>query len=85
MTTDLLLKAVIAALSGDWHAAHNIAQDMEEADAHWLHAILHKIEGDQWNSKYWYARSAGHHYEDFPDATEELKVLLMHLQNRSHK
>jgi len=77
--------AVNAALSGDWHAAHNIAQDMEEADAHWLHAILHKIEGDQWNSKYWYARSAGHHYEDFPDATEELKALLMHLQNRGQK
>ena len=80
-----LLKAVNAALAGDWHAAHNIAQDMEEADAHWLHAILHKIEGDQWNSKYWYARSAGHHYEDFPDATEELKALLMHLQNRGQK
>lgn len=78
-----LLNAVNAALSGDWHAAHNIAQDMKEADAHWLHAILHKIEGDQWNSKYWYARSGGRHYEDYSDATEELKALLTHLQ--SHK
>lgn len=77
--------AVNAALSGDWHAAHNIAQDMEEADAHWLHAILHKIEGDQWNSKYWYARSGGRHYEDFSDATEELKALLTYLQSRSQK
>jgi phage gp29-like protein len=75
--------AVNAALSGDWHAAHNIAQNMEEADAHLLHAILHKIEGDQWNSKYWYARSGGRHYEDYSDATEELKSMLKHLQ--SHK
>jgi hypothetical protein len=75
-----LIVAVQAAFKGDWDAAHNIAQDMQEADAHWLHAILHKIEGDQWNSKYWYARSAGHHYEDYSDATEELRALLQHLQ-----
>jgi hypothetical protein len=73
--------AVEAALKGDWDASHNIAQDMQEADANWLHAILHKIEGDQWNSKYWYARSGGRHYEDFLDATEELKALLQHLQS----
>lgn len=73
--------AVEAALKGDWDASHNIAQDLQEADAHWLHAILHKIEGDEWNSKYWYIRSGGHHYEDFSDATEELKALLQHLQS----
>ncbi|MBA3697088.1 MAG: hypothetical protein H0W85_10150 [Methylotenera sp.] len=77
--------AVNAALSGDWHAAHNIAQDREEDDAYWLHAILHKIEGDQWNSKYWYVRSAGRHYEDFTDATQELKALLKQLQNHTQK
>ena len=75
-----LIIAVEAALKGDWDTSHNIAQDLQEADAHWLHAILHKIEGDQWNSKYWYARSAGHHYEDYSDAIEELRVLLQHLQ-----
>ena len=80
MNNSDLIKAVNAALSGDWHGAHNIAQDMEEADAHWLHAILHKIEGDEWNSKYWYARSAGHHYEDYSDSAEELKLFLHHLQ-----
>lgn len=73
--------AVIAALAGDWDTAHNIAQDLEDTDAHWLHAILHKIEGDQWNSKYWYARSAGRHYEDYPNATEELMALQQHLQS----
>ncbi len=78
-----LIKAVHAALAGDWHAAHNIAQDSELADAHWLHAILHKIEGDEWNSKYWYARSAGRHYEDFADPQQELKAILQYLESDS--
>ncbi|MDZ4140581.1 MAG: hypothetical protein U1C48_01115 [Methylotenera sp.] len=71
--------AVQAALDGDWHAAHNIAQDYGDANANWLHAILHKIEGDVWNSKYWYAKTAGKKYEDFADAKEELLELLHHL------
>jgi len=67
-----LLKAVELALSGDWDAAHLIAQDYGDATANWLHAVLHKIEGDVWNSRYWYARSAGRVYEDFADARDEL-------------
>ncbi|OIR02816.1 hypothetical protein GALL_150240 [mine drainage metagenome] len=68
---DLLL-ATQAALNGDWHAAHNIAQKYSDTTANWLHAVLHKIEGDEWNSKYWYARAAGKSYEDFSEASEEL-------------
>lgn len=75
-----LIKAVNAVLAGDWHTAHNIAQDLNDPTAHWLHAVLHKIEGDQWNSKYWYARSAGRDYEDYVDAQEELRALLQYLE-----
>jgi hypothetical protein len=64
--------AVQAALDGDWHQSHNIAQDYSDSTANWIHAVLHKIEGDEWNSKYWYARTNGKKYEDFSDATEEL-------------
>ncbi|WP_047553117.1 hypothetical protein [Methylotenera sp. G11] len=71
-----LLKAVELALSGDWDGAHNIAQDYGDATANWLHAVLHKVEGDAWNSRYWYARSAGRAYEDFADARDEL----LHIQ-----
>ncbi len=67
-----LLIAVHAALDGDWHKAHNIAQDYSDDTANWIHAVLHKIEGDEWNSKYWYARTAGKKFEDFSDANEEL-------------
>jgi hypothetical protein len=67
--------AVQAALDGDWDKSHNIAQDYSDPMANWIHAVLHKIEGDVWNSKYWYARTMGKSYEDFSEAIEELKVI----------
>ncbi len=67
-----LNEAVKAALAGDWQAAHEIAQTYSDTTANWLHAVLHKIEGDQWNSKYWYAKTHGKKFEDFSDAQLEL-------------
>jgi hypothetical protein len=75
MNKSELLIAVQAALDGDWDNAHKIAQDYSDSTANWIHAVLHKIEGDEWNSKYWYARTAGKSYEDFSDANEELKAI----------
>jgi len=72
MNEDALLAAVGLALDGDWHASHEIAQMYGDTTANWLHAVLHKIEGDVWNSRYWYARTAGRTYEDFADARDEL-------------
>jgi hypothetical protein len=69
-----LAAAVDAALAGDWHGAHRIVQrDETDPIACWIHAILHKIEGDAWNSRYWYGRSA-HRYEDWPDPMGELQA-----------
>ena len=53
----LLLEAVDRALEGDWQAAHRIVQD-HEADrvAAWIHAVVHRMEGDLGNARYWYAR-----------------------------
>lgn len=42
---------------GDWNSAHNIAQDMHGKDGEWLHAYLHRKEGDLWNADYWYRRA----------------------------
>lgn len=67
-----LLQACNLALAGDWDKSHKIAQDYNDSTANWIHAVLHKIEGDEWNSKYWYARTQGKKYEDFSDAREEL-------------
>lgn len=53
-----LLRAVELAQSGQWDAAHNLVQQYEaDAMAAWIHAVLHKIEGDQANSRYWYRRA----------------------------
>lgn len=68
--------AVEAALVGEWEKSHKIAQDYSDPTANWIHAVLHKIEGDVWNSNYWYARTAGKKYEDFVDAQQELHTIL---------
>ena len=53
-----LLKAIDLANQNEWEAAHLIVQQYEDdATASWLHAVLHKIEGDLGNSRYWYRRA----------------------------
>lgn len=74
-----LIQACKYALQGDWDASHKIAQDYSDPIANWIHAVLHKIEGDVWNSKYWYARTAGKKYEDFVEPKEELQKILTEL------
>jgi len=56
---DELLRAIDLALDDQWDEAHEIAQRYEsDATAQLIHAVLHKIEGDLANSRYWY-RQAG--------------------------
>jgi hypothetical protein len=43
---------------GDWERAHEVAQDVSGADGAWVHAYLHRKEGDLGNAAYWY-RQAG--------------------------
>src|ERR1700759_4746588 len=43
---------------GDWDKAHKIVMDQDGRDAAWVHAYLHRVEGDAGNSAYWY-RQAG--------------------------
>ena len=52
------LAALWWAAKGDWDAAHKIVQDEDTPDAAWVHAYLHRVEGDLPNAGYWY-RSAG--------------------------
>ncbi len=53
-----LLKAIELALGNQWDAAHKIVQELESNDtAAWIHAVLHKMEGDLSNSRYWYRRA----------------------------
>jgi len=52
------LAALWWAAKGDWDAAHKIVQDESTKDAAWVHAYLHRVEGDLGNAGYWY-RQAG--------------------------
>jgi hypothetical protein len=52
------LAALWWAAKGNWDQAHKIAQDDASADGSWVHAYLHRVEGDLGNAGYWY-RQAG--------------------------
>jgi len=55
------LSAPLAALwwakKGEWDRAHKLVQDEGGADAAWVHAYLHRFDGDLGNARYWYARA----------------------------
>lgn len=42
---------------GDWELAHEAIQDLTDKTAAWIHAYLHRKEGDVWNANYWYTRA----------------------------
>ena len=52
------LAALWRAGRGEWNAAHAIAQDDPSRAAAWVHAYLHRQEGDRFNAAYWYRQAA---------------------------
>lgn len=77
--TDDLIRGVDLATAGEWDAAHKLCQAHEgDPTADWLHAVLHKIEGDLGNSGYWYRRAGRLDRVDAVPADElaELRALL---------
>lgn len=59
------LTALWHAARGEWDKAHQLVMDDESAAAAWVHAHLHRIEGDDGNAAYWYRR-AGKPVSDAP-------------------
>jgi hypothetical protein len=62
------LAALWWAGKGDWNKAHEIVQVESGADAAWVHAYLHRVEGDLGNAGYWYRRAGK------PVATDPLEA-----------
>lgn len=56
-----LLQALWWDAKGDWQRAHQIAQDVETRDGAWVHAYLHRKEGDASNAGYWYRQASKPH------------------------
>jgi hypothetical protein len=63
---------------GRWDEAHRIAQSVDDSDGAWVHAYLHRKEGDLSNAGYWYSR-AGRPRSDAPldEEWEEIAEALL--------
>ncbi len=68
------LKSMWYDVKGDWESSHDIAQNMPGPDGSWIHAYLHRKEGDRFNAEYWYSRAN----KTFPKISleEEQEVLV---------
>ena len=51
------LRALWLAKAGRWHESHDLCQDVPDPDGAWIHAYLHREEGDLGNAAYWYSRA----------------------------
>jgi hypothetical protein len=54
---NLPLQALWHDAQGDWERAHEVCQQAKSRDGDWVHAYLHRKEGDAGNASYWYARA----------------------------
>lgn len=58
--------------AGNWNKAHELIQDLSGQDAAWIHAYLHRKEGDDWNARYWYERAGKPFYSGSLEAEWDL-------------
>ena len=65
------LAALWWAAKGDWDRAHKIVQDESDAKSAWVHAYLHRVEGDLGNAGYWYRRAGRPAADDAVEAEWE--------------
>lgn len=63
------------ALADRWHEAHDLCQDLPDPAGAWLHAWLHRQEGDYGNACYWYSRAG----KPAPDADADLEAEWMEI------
>ena len=76
-----LVDAVGHALAGKWREAHEIVQQDEDNEhACWIHAVLHREEGDLPNARYWYAR-CGRELRKGVSVAEELREIRARLDD----
>jgi hypothetical protein len=74
VTADLL-EAIEHAIAGRWELAHEIVQRHEgDFTSDWIHAVLHKMEGDDGNARYWYRRAGQMAHEHDEPRAELLAI-----------
>ena len=55
------LQALWHQAKGDWHEAHRLAQAQDDQIGAWVHAFLHRVEGNIGNAGHWYSRAGKTH------------------------
>ena len=71
---DPYFKALWYVFNGDWQSAHDIVDGPPGNTYAWLHALVHRMEGDRWNANYWYRR-AGHEFPEISITEEKSRIL----------
>lgn len=75
------LKGLWYDAKGDWNLAHDFADKKDEGGGAWVHAYLHRKEGDEWNAGYWYRR-AGHPFPKISLEEEWKEIAIQLLKNQ---
>jgi hypothetical protein len=79
MNRSIYIQALEMEKSGDWDGSHRLIQQYFTPEACWIHAYLHRVEGDPGNAAYWYARAG----KSMPDC--DLQSEWQELMNHMHK
>ncbi|MCB0821372.1 MAG: hypothetical protein KDC09_01650 [Bacteroidales bacterium] len=57
MNKSIYINSLNLEKTGDWDASHRLIQQYFTSEACWIHAYLHRVEGDLGNAAYWYSRA----------------------------
>jgi hypothetical protein len=68
-----LARAADMLAAGDWNGAHTIVQDDDSPLAAWMHGIVHTLDGDLSNARYWYGQ-AGRPFPGAAHVHEEIEA-----------
>jgi hypothetical protein len=75
---DAALRALWFEAKGDWDEAHREAQSKDDETGAWVHAYLHRVEGDEGNAGYWYRRAnRPHSASSLSDEWREIAAALL--------
>jgi len=76
MPSQDLRQAVVYLEKGEWQAAHEIVQEDEESRLFcWAHGIVHLMEGDLSNARYWYRKAGRPPFSEAPPVAGEIRAL----------
>ena len=71
------MQAMWYAKKGNWYKAHQIAQNITSDSGSWIHAYLHRVEGEESNARYWY--NMANIKPINTDFNEEAKRIITHI------